>query len=186
MSPFHASAMAPSTSAAVDKQPISAEMEVAGRLSQVLSSAAAPVPGEHPAHVYATETDAGGTHNCPRCRQLVIWGLTTKGKRARFDYPADIEGRHANHHITCLMSPGKARVGRLLDPSDAPADCEDCREAILRGNALCSVHWRAFRAWMSSLKPDAYTIWRLGDREDRRTLLKHWRRYVVAEEADDA
>ena len=143
---------------------------------------APPTADAHPDHVYAAETEAGGVHTC-RCGQLVIWGLTNKGKRARFDYPADIEGRHANHHIACPLSPGKKRTGRLLDPSDAPADCGDCRIAMARGNALCSVHWAEFRAWMSSLKPDAYTIWRLGDRKDRRQLLLHWRRHVVAEAA---
>ena len=133
----------------------------------------------HPAYVYAAETDSGGVHNCRGCNQLVIWGLTTKGNRAVFDYPATADG-YVNHQVTCPMAPRKARTGRLLEPSEAPADCAACREAIRRGNALCAAHWRAFRVWMGSMEPDAYTVWRLGDRKDRRKLLLEWRRHVRA------
>ncbi len=60
---------------------------------------------EHPDHVYAAATEAGGVHNCPKCGRLVLWGSTTKGNRARFDYPAEAEGRYVNHHVTCGKVP---------------------------------------------------------------------------------
>ena len=136
---------------------------------------------KHPAYVYAADVDSTGVHNCRRCHRLVIWGLTTKGNRAEFDYPASDDGYYVNHHIICPLSPGKRRTGGLLDPSDAPEGCADCRESILRGGVLCAADWRRFRAWMSSLKPDAYTVWQLGDRQDRRKLLEHWCRHVADE-----
>lgn len=135
---------------------------------------------KHPDHVYAADVDSGGVHNCRRCNRLVIWGVTKKGNRAEFDYPASDDG-YVNHHIICPMSPGKTRTGGLLEPSDAPGGCADCRESILRGGMLCAADWRRFRAWMSSLKPDAYTIWQHGERQDRRRLLEEWRRQVAGE-----
>jgi len=128
----------------------------------------------YPAHALAAEVDSGGVHNCPRCNRLVVWGLTTKGKRARFDHPAGPDGEHVNHHVTCLMDPAKVRAGRLLKPEEAP-DCAACHEAIRRGGTFCEMHWREFRGWMATLKPDAYTIWSRGDRQDRRQLLLAWR-----------
>ena len=64
---------------------------------------------EHAAHVYATDTDSTSVHNCRRCHRLVIWGWTTKGNRAEFDYPSTADG-YVNHHIACRM--GNARTGR--------------------------------------------------------------------------
>ena len=131
---------------------------------------------DYPAHVYAADTESTGVHPCPRCQTLVTWGSTNKGNRSRFDYPADSEGRYVNHNVTCPMTPGKERTRRLVEPSDAPSDCAECRAAIVRGSALCRVHWAQFRSWMSSLKPDAFTIWQLGNRHDRRALLRQWRK----------
>jgi hypothetical protein len=72
------------------------------------------------------------------------------------------------------MDPAKVRTGRLLQPDEMP-DCDACRQAALHGSTLCGAHAYEFREWMASLKPDAYTIWKLGDRKDRRQLLLGWR-----------
>ena len=127
----------------------------------------------HPAYVYAVETESAGVHNCPRCNGMVVWGVTTKGNRARFDYPAGRDGNYVNHHVTCAMEPAKKRVGRLADRRYL-GTCRPCHEALRRGNALCRLHWREFRACMT---PDAYAIWIQGDRRDRRMLLRHWQRH---------
>jgi len=130
----------------------------------------------HPVHIYAEDTEADGVHTCRRCGGMVVWGQTNRGKRARFDFPSAPEG-YVNHHVNCGRDPAKERSVLL----EAPAHCEACHISMARGSTLCADHWRLFREWMRAEAPDGWIIWRLGDKEDRRSLLRHWRRHVLAE-----
>ena len=123
----------------------------------------------------ARDTLPGGVHNCPRCGVLVTWGLTHKGNQARFDFPPLEEG-YINHHITCPADPSRERTRDTLEVHDLTYTCESCERAIGRGGVLCADHWAEFQRWRVRQGPDAYTLWKKGEKEDRRVVLLAWLR----------
>lgn len=68
---------------------------------------------EHPAHVYAVEVETGVYGEaiqrlCNTCGAMIVWGRTTKGRRAPFDYPKSPDG-WVNHWVTCKTPPERQR-----------------------------------------------------------------------------
>jgi hypothetical protein len=124
--------------------------------------------------IFAVDTESGGVHNCPRCHTLVTWGQTVHGKRARFDYPADREGRYPNHHATCAADPARDKTRGLLQAEELELGCDDCDVSVFRGGILCAIHWPEFRTWLKEVNPYAYVVWKHGEPKDRRVLLLRW------------
>ena len=60
-------------------------------------------------HVYAAEITAGSMPMpCRTCGAQVVWGITNKGRRAPFDFPATEYG-HVNHWVTCKRPPARKK-----------------------------------------------------------------------------
>lgn len=60
-------------------------------------------------HVYGAEIPPGSMPRaCGTCGAEIVWGLTNKGRRAPFDFPASEYG-YVNHWVTCKHPPGRKR-----------------------------------------------------------------------------